>query len=288
MAERISASILLRQAAAIFDAPANQLAKSARRACRGGFASGGCWMQLALEHLRGQPLAGPASDLNYLGLLKYGLACAAALAWLLLTIQCQLPLLAVLAVPVFYAVEAQMVFLFPLALDGSIRPFREARRWTRRAGGTLNVMRIVLPLALTMLSGGFLRRGFVRSWCLGCLAVCLWYEHLRRLSDANLVYAAHHHGSGDVGRPASSSAEPRIRVRRFGPARRTPRTFYLANSTSGPSPLRQRSSSGALVDRAYPRTSHCPRPTDLSRSHFAGGRSGRSCRGSRVDAFPAG
>ncbi|MGH7173428.1 MAG: metallophosphoesterase [Gemmataceae bacterium] len=183
MAERISPATLLRRAAALFDAPANRLAQSARRAWRGGFASGGCWMRLALEHLRGQPLAGAASELNRLGLIKYGLACTAALAWLLLTIRCQWPWLALLSVLAFYAVEAQMVFLFPLALDGCVRPFREARRWTRRAGGTLRVMRIVLPLAATMLFGGFLGRGFVRSWCLGCLAVCLWYEELRRLAE---------------------------------------------------------------------------------------------------------
>jgi hypothetical protein len=30
-----------------------------------------------------------------------------------------------------------------------------------------------------MLLGGLAGRGFVRSWCLGCLAVCLWYEDLR-------------------------------------------------------------------------------------------------------------
>ena len=40
-------------------------------------------------------------------------------------------------------------------------------------------MATVMPLAAVMLAGGFLGRGFVRSWCLGCLAVCLWYEHLR-------------------------------------------------------------------------------------------------------------
>lgn len=179
MAERVSAAFLLGRAAVHFDAPANPLAESASRAWRGGFASGGRWMRLALEHLRGQPLKGAAYDLNRLGLIKYGLACAAALAWLVLTMRCQLPLLAVLCVPVFYALEAQMVFLFPLALDGSMRPFGEARRWTRRAGGTATVIIIVLPLAATMLFGGLLGRGFVRSWCLGCLAVCLWYEDLR-------------------------------------------------------------------------------------------------------------
>lgn len=179
MAERLSAVVLLRRAALHFDAPTNRLAELSRVAWRGGFVSGGGWMRLALEQLRGHPLVGTASRLNRLGLIKYGLASTAALTWLVLTIGCQWPVLSVLCVPMFYAVEAQMVFLFPLALDGSIRPFREARRWTRRAGGTLAVMTIVLPLAATMLFGGFLGRGFVRSWCLGCLAVCLWYEDLR-------------------------------------------------------------------------------------------------------------
>jgi predicted MPP superfamily phosphohydrolase len=40
-------------------------------------------------------------------------------------------------------------------------------------------MRVVVPLAWTMLLGGLRGRGFLRSWCLGCLAVCLWYESLR-------------------------------------------------------------------------------------------------------------
>src|SRR5207244_10397260 len=84
-----------------------------------------------------------------------------------------------LAAVAFYAVEAQMVFLFPLALDGSARPFADAWRWTRHAGGTVAVMRVVVPLACTMLFAGLAGGGFLRSWCLGCLAVCLWYEDLR-------------------------------------------------------------------------------------------------------------
>jgi predicted MPP superfamily phosphohydrolase len=199
MAEHLDARSLLIEAAALFDAPANGLAELGRRAWRSGFASGGRWMRQALEQLRGQPLAGSAVDLNRLGLLKYGLACAAALGWLTLTRFWWHPLLAVLCVPVFYAIEAQMVFLFPLALDGSARPFREARRWTRRAGGTLAVLRVVLPLAATMLFGGFLGRGFVRSWCLGCLAVCLWYEHLRQLPGPESSSAARPFGLLEFG-----------------------------------------------------------------------------------------
>lgn len=50
---------------------------------------------------------------------------------------------------------------------------------TAQAGGTLRVMAVVMPIAATMLGGGFVGRGFLRSWCLGCLAVCIWYEDLR-------------------------------------------------------------------------------------------------------------
>jgi hypothetical protein len=85
-----------------------------------------------------------------------------------------------------------MVFLFPLVLDGSAAPFRDSRRWTVRAGGTLSVMRIVLPLAATMLFGGFVGQGFVRTWCLGCLAVCLWYEKIR--SDSSALGVCHTSG----------------------------------------------------------------------------------------------
>jgi hypothetical protein len=136
-------------------------------------------MRLALETLRGQPCPPTAVSFRRLGWTKYGLASGAALLVIVVAGAARALWLLPLAVVAFYAVEAPMVFLFPLALDGSGRPFTTARRWTRRAGGTVAVMRVVVPLAGTMLLGGLLGRGFLRSWCLGCLAVCLWYEELR-------------------------------------------------------------------------------------------------------------
>jgi predicted MPP superfamily phosphohydrolase len=136
-------------------------------------------MRLALETLRGRPCPPTALHYQRLGLIKYGLAGGVALLSAVAACALQVPWLVPLAVVTFYAVEAQMVFLFPLALDGSDRPFRAARQWTRRAGGTIAVMWVVLPLACVMLFGGLAGRGFVRCWCLGCLAVCLWYEDLR-------------------------------------------------------------------------------------------------------------
>jgi len=190
MFETISARRLLTQAAGLFDSPDNWLASSGRTAWRTGFASGGRWMREALELLRKQPVAGSVVDLNRLGILKYVLACSAAFVWLLVVMYWRRPLLAVFGVPVFYLVEAQMVFLFPLALDGSPHPFRDARRWTRQAGGTVAVLRVILPVAAMMLFGGLLGRGFVRSWCLGCLAVCIWYERLRQLPSPQPPSAA--------------------------------------------------------------------------------------------------
>ncbi len=136
-------------------------------------------MRLALETVRGHPC--PPAPINYqrLGLLKYGSAGGVTLLLACAAFAGHVPWLAPLAVFAFYAAEAQMVFLFPLVLDGSDTPFTDARRWARRAGGTVAVMRVVMPLAFVMLFGGLAGRGFVRCWCLGCLAVCLWYEDLR-------------------------------------------------------------------------------------------------------------
>jgi hypothetical protein len=61
--------------------------------------------------------------------------------------------------------------------------FRTSRRWTRKAGGTVAVMIIVIQLAAVMIFGGFVGHGFVRSWALGCLAVVLWYEYLRHEAE---------------------------------------------------------------------------------------------------------
>ncbi len=160
---------LLEEAARLYDDPDLPLERAAQTTR--DFASGAEWMRLALECLRGEPPQGRAA-FQWLGLLKYG-ACALGFAacWRLA------PLLSPLS---FYAVEAQMVFLFPLVLDSHPAPWRESLRLTRRAGGTLRVMRTVMRLAFTMLFGGLRDGRFVRAWCLGCLAVVLWYEEVRR------------------------------------------------------------------------------------------------------------
>ena len=181
---RESARSLLKCAVAVYDAPDGALAVAARQAARGGFAGGAEWMRLAMERLRGVPIARPATaNHTVLGTVKYGAASAVATVWAAAD-ALDIPALAAFSVPLFYAVEAQAVFLFPVALDGDPRPFRAARALTVRAGGTLRVVAVVVPAAATMLVGGFVGRGFLRSWCLGCLAVCIWYEGLRAADAA--------------------------------------------------------------------------------------------------------
>jgi len=179
MAEAVTARGLLRRAAAIYEGPDSGLREGAAAAAGRLFASGGRWMQAALEQLRAARLPGARFNLNALGFLKYALAGLGALSCVALAWRLEEWWWGVFAVPVFYAIEVQMVFLFPIALEGEARPFRTALGWTRRAGGTLAAMRVVLPLAAVMLLGGVCGRGFVRCWCFGCLAVCLWYEDLR-------------------------------------------------------------------------------------------------------------
>lgn len=154
---------LLLEAAGLYDDPELPL-QAASQTAR-DFKSGAEWMRLALQVLRGQPPAGTA-NFQLLGAVKYGACLLAFLATVKLSL--------VLAVLAFYAVEAQMVFLFPLALDQ--RPYRENLRLTRKAGGTLRTMRTVMRLAVTMIFGGLKDGRLVRAWCLGCLAVVLWYE----------------------------------------------------------------------------------------------------------------
>lgn len=168
---RPSANALLREANHALDAA---LLEEARAVATEGFAGGGAWMARVL----GGHLAGPRA--TYLGTVKYGLATLtggllAATLW-----RWAGPFALVLAVLGFYAVEAQMVFLFPVAIRGSRAPFRDAFRLTRAAGGTFRVMAVVLPIALTMLFGAPFRGGLVRAWALGCLAIVLYFRAVER------------------------------------------------------------------------------------------------------------
>jgi hypothetical protein len=178
--ERITGKGLLARARALYDDSSLPFAeKASSHGWRRGFVSGAQWMGQIMSFVGKRPLSSTLISYQALGLFKYGLATSLALIFLLVMAALNAWPLIVGAVLVFYAVEVQMVFLFPLALDGHAHLLRESRRWTVRAGGTLHVMAIVMQLAFVMLFGGLAGQGFVRSWALGCMAVVLWYEELR-------------------------------------------------------------------------------------------------------------
>ncbi|WP_254627635.1 hypothetical protein [Myxococcus sp. CA040A] len=172
---------LLTRAAHLYDAPGSTLAHEARGAWRGGFASSATWMAQALAQVRGRPVLADLPHAGRWGALKYGGALLAALGCWGLAVVLGLPhaLGFVLAVLAFYAAEVQGLFLFPLLMDGAEHPWRSGRALLRRAGGTPGAVGTVLMLAGVMLLGGLVGRGWVRCWCLGCLAVVHWYEDLR-------------------------------------------------------------------------------------------------------------
>ena len=172
---------LLERAARLYDAPGSPLPREAMGAWRGGFHGGAAWMAGAMALVRGRPVRAPPRGAWTWGLEKYAAALLAALGTWALAVGLGLPHAVglVLAVPGFYAVEVQGLFLFPMAIDGASHPWRTARAMLRDAGGTLSAMCTVGMLAAVMLLGGLAGRGQVRCWCLGCLAVVLWYEDLR-------------------------------------------------------------------------------------------------------------
>jgi predicted MPP superfamily phosphohydrolase len=215
MPEGLKATTLLHEAATLFDAPETRLAEYTRGVWRNGFASGAEWMRSALGRLRNEEPIKRNVSFAALGCRKYALAIMAALPTIALAIVTKQLWWLPAGVLLFYAVEAQMVFLFPLALDGTDFSFSESRRWTKRAGGTVRVMLKVMTLAATMIFGGFFGRGFVRSWCLGCLAIVIWYERLREAGiDGNEI------GKSSRPRLEIGATQPlltrRVQLRGFG------------------------------------------------------------------------
>lgn len=170
---------LLRQSLVIIDADA-ELLPTWREITRGGFGLGAEWMASRSSELRmsARPHAN-VTGFGVTGTIKYALCLLGALTLGMISWRADVaPLIPPAMLFGFYAVEAQMVFVFPLRLDQAPTPWRTSRALTVDAGGTLSVMMTVLILASYMLVGGFLGRGFRRSWCAGSLGVLIWYESL--------------------------------------------------------------------------------------------------------------
>ncbi len=142
------------------------------------------WMAAALGARRREPAPSVPPWCAEAGVWKYALAATAGAGALGAASAVGAPWLA--AAPLgglaFYAVEVQFVFAIPIALDGARHPLRASRALLARVGGTPEGLRVVLPIAAHMLTGGLRGRGALRSWCAGCIAVLCWYEEARGLA----------------------------------------------------------------------------------------------------------
>ncbi len=180
-------SHLLEMARACYDTPGSELPALAQKAARGGFSAGAEWMQQAQNILRPAKSESHNANFTFLGIAKYAAAAISAFIPLLWLTPGDAVFLLPLSAILFYLVESQFVFLFPVALDGSETPFRDAFRLRLAAGPTLHVLITVLHIAAYMLVGGFLGKGFLRSWAVGCLAVLIWHnEVVERASSEDL------------------------------------------------------------------------------------------------------
>ena len=169
---------LFADAARLYDEPAHGLQTASRTAGWGGFDGGAEWMRNAMGVVRGTKPAGCARFAR-LGRGKYASACLAAL--IVLAVLWRMPALALpAAIVTFYAAEVRMLFVFPMALDGEKEPFLASHHLVSRTLPPGRAAARVMCIAVRMLFAGIAGGGFVRSWCLGCLAVVLWYEDARR------------------------------------------------------------------------------------------------------------
>lgn len=171
----VDARELLAEARAIYDRDADlrRLPLGAR------------WMGHALEVERG-PLTGGATPARVARLvaLKYALCTASALVPVALALATGDAWWTLGAPVAFYLVECPLVFVVPAALVGAERPFRASRERVRGAGGVARALPTVLAIALEMVAGSLFGRGLRRSWCVGCLAVVVWFERVSPHSGA--------------------------------------------------------------------------------------------------------
>lgn len=120
---------------------------------------------------------GPARSVRFglYGSLKYGSSLLAALGMAAALIGLRQLWLLPLAGLAFYLVEVQLLFLFPLLLDGVSNPLRRSVRATYHVG-LLRALTWTLCIAGYMLVGLLDWRQPWRKWHIGCLAVFNWYD----------------------------------------------------------------------------------------------------------------
>ncbi|HWK08354.1 MAG TPA: hypothetical protein VNS58_32230 [Puia sp.] len=140
------------------------------------FSAGARWMSDRLNQLDGNhtPAFNPHINYTLYGSLKYGiclLGCGLSGWWL----SKYSMLLTPLSILVFFLLEVNFLFLFPLLIDNSATPVRGSIRAVFKIG-ILKCVFTVIPIALFMVVGLFRKRETVRNWYIGCLAILIWYN----------------------------------------------------------------------------------------------------------------
>ena len=140
------------------------------------FPAGARWMHDRLAGLDKSNIRSwdPAINYNLYGFLKYGICMAGLLLsgwWFLVSA----PLLLPVSILVFYLLEIQFLFLFPLLLDNSDKPIRNGIREVFKIG-IINCLFTVIPIGFYMMIGLFHKRQRYRNWYIGCMAILIWYN----------------------------------------------------------------------------------------------------------------
>jgi hypothetical protein len=143
------------------------------------FPTGARWLYDRLNLLNGNidgnntQVFNPRINYNLYGFLKYGiclLGCSITAWWLSKYSMLLMPL----SIFVFYLLEAQLLFLFPLLIDNSPAPVVASIRTAFRIG-ILKCVFTVIPIAIFMIIGLFRKKDATRNWQIGCIAILIWY-----------------------------------------------------------------------------------------------------------------
>jgi hypothetical protein len=137
---------------------------------------GARWMYERLNELDGGFRRPFDAEINYAGYgrLKYGI-CLTGFFWSGWWLSTYEILYIPFSVLIFYLLEVQFLFLFPLLIDQAKRPVWTGIREVLRIG-LIRCIMTVIPISIFMMTGLFIKGNRLRNWYIGCLAVLIWYN----------------------------------------------------------------------------------------------------------------
>lgn len=143
------------------------------------FALGAEWMYLQLSYLRGNELNpfDVTIPFHLYGIFKYSLSLGGWILSIIVLYKIH-PLLILLSIIVFYAVEIHFLFLFPLLIDNNEKPFQTSLRMLYKIGFLKTLINII-PIGCYMMIGLLDFKQPLRNWYIGCLSILFWYEEIR-------------------------------------------------------------------------------------------------------------